>query len=861
MSPSAPVVRLLGPAAVVLAGTEHPVARPRRRAVLAALALRADRVVRVSELVAAVWGDRAPASAAGNLHTYVCDLRALLEPADRAKPSVLVGHRDGYRLALAPEQVDVLAFEELARRGRERVAGGDLTGGLAELDDALALWRGEPFAGTGGPLCDAERERLLHLRPAVDEARFQALLGTGRAAEVVPDCVRLVREHPLRERVVTLLAEALLRCGRPADALDELTGLRRRLRAELGTRPGPEATALYQRILDRGEAEPRPATRPAPRVVPAQLPQRFWAFAGREREVVELSARVEQGVPVVLSGLPGIGKTALAVEIAHRMAPRFPDGQLFLDLRAGGADPVSLDEALDYHLRVLGVSEEDMPDDTGDRIRRYRELIAGRRVLVVLDDALPAHLSALTAGGSSVTIATTRERSAAPVPGHPSALRELRPEAALAVLTADLPGTGADEADLAALAELCGRVPLALRVMAARLAVGETAAELVAELRTARRPLDSFEFGGGSLRPSYDRSAAALPPDAAGLLDVLVAHPGREFDTDLVPVLRPGVVAGAALDPLLRLGFLDRVGTRRYRVPDLVWHYAAERAAALDPAEVEAAALRAVRWYAHAADAVDRALDPLRPLRLPLLEPGGHTGGAEPSGAGAFTAPAATADHAELLAWSRRSRPVLVRASVLAAGLGRHRLSWHLARCAEAFGADPVLPSTSDSGDLAEALRRFAAGDHAGACGRFRAELDRPDSPERLLACVGAAVCARETGAHNDAVLLFRSALRLRAEGPVRAWVLAQLADAALAAGRGQLAVEAAAESVSQWERSGEAAGAAAAGVLLARAHGAVGSDGAAAGGLRRAAEALRRSDHREAADAAGAGLVEARVS
>src|SRR6201996_8535466 len=443
-------VGVLGPVRAWLADQELPAGPPRQQAVLGMLAMRANRVVSRDELVDAVWGQQAPASAEGGVHTYVAGLRRVLEPGrSRRGPSqVLASAAGGYVLRLDPGQVDAIVFERGLGAGRRLRGAGDLSGAVAALDGALAEWHGSAFAGVPGPFAGSERVRLAELRPAAAEERADVRLDLGRHEQAVPELASLVAEHPLRERMRGLLMIALYRCGRQAEALQAFHDTREVLADELGIDPSPELSRIHQQILSldptleapsRG-APPGPVTAAAPPApppatgaaashpVPAQLPLEAPGFSGRHSElermlraIVDDTVRICAGGAwddtvqiIAISGTAGVGKTALANRFARQVASRFPDGQLYVNLR--GFDPsgsaLSAESALRFFLDALGVQPQRMPVDADGRAALFRSLLNGKRVLIVLDNARdPDQVRPLLPGSpGSLVVVTSRSQ-------------------------------------------------------------------------------------------------------------------------------------------------------------------------------------------------------------------------------------------------------------------------------------------------------------------------------------------------------------------------------------------------------------------------------------------------------------------
>lgn len=457
---TAPRIRLIGVVSVARGDQVVEVRRSRQAAVLAVLALGAGRLVSREALLRAVWGDRAPESSVGNLHTYVSGLRRALEHGPRDR-HVLRAEDGGYRLCVPEEHVDVLEFDRLIGVANLAWSDGDATGCLTALDFADELWRGTPLPGAAGPFAEHERSRLERSRAGGRGLRVEALLGSGQPERAAAEGVGLVREHPLDERLAMLFSTSLFRSGRVDDALAELVALRARLRAELGVRPGPETVRLHEEILASQEsAVPGVEVRR-----PLEAPHRPWGFVGRTRELAELSELTGGGGrAVVVTGHAGIGKTAMAVEFAHRHRDAFPGGQTFLSLRGRTAEDV-----LDHQLRAFGVDPRD-GDDVGTKAAQLSASLAGRRALVLLDDVTDlAQVRPLVDHyGRATVLLTSRYRFSGAAGLHRVPLTGLDPETARALLCGGAPAVHGDPS-LDAVAARCGYVPLALRAASFRL--------------------------------------------------------------------------------------------------------------------------------------------------------------------------------------------------------------------------------------------------------------------------------------------------------------------------------------------------------------------------------------------------------
>jgi DNA-binding SARP family transcriptional activator len=695
-------VAVLGPVRAWRGAAELALGAPQQRAVLARLAAQAGRMVSRDELIDALWGDDPPESAANGVHRYVAGLRRALEPdrGPRGEGRLLIAAPPGYLLRLPPGQVDAAVFARELGQARQARSEGRLDAAVAAFDRALSLWSGPPLSGVPGPFAEVERARLKEAYWAAVEDHAEALLIRGRAADVAADLGARVRDQPLRERLHGLLMLALYRGGRQAEALEVFRDVRRLLVEELGVEPGPELQRVHQQILTGDgtllPAESSPAAggargSPAARVAPAQLPHDVGGFTGREAEIARLMALVSAPAatgqppgpdPVLISaidGTAGVGKTALAVHVGHRVSSSFPDGQLFLDLRgyAPHAAPMTVGEALGHLLRGLGAHPQSIPSDTGDQAGMYRTMLAGRRVLIVLDNADSAEQvrPLLPGAGPCLVLVTSRNRldgliardGALWVP-----LDVLTPHEAMALLArfSDAAEVAAEPGAAAELTRLCGYLPLAVRIVAQRTAAHphDTLADLAADLTVEHRRLDLLAADETtSARAAFNWSYRALPAASARAFRLLGLHPGPDVTAPAAAALLSVTPAraGALLGDLTRRHLIGEYQRGRYRFHDLIRVYAAEQAAGQPQDQQGEATDRLVRWYLHTADAADALLDPLRP-RFPLGPP-------EPS-----LEPLRFGSYAEALRWCDAERDNLLAVTGLAAGTGRHGAAWRL---------------------------------------------------------------------------------------------------------------------------------------------------------------------------------------
>ncbi|MFK8907894.1 BTAD domain-containing putative transcriptional regulator [Streptomyces sp. YS-3] len=588
---------MLGSVGIHIDGAVVPGGPPQQQATLAALALRSGHVVPLHELMSAVWGETAPGSAVMILRTYVWRLRKILESGG-CDPQTLASVNDGYRLAVPPASVDAFRAERLAADAARAGEAGRLDEAAARLTEAVALWRGEPLAGVPGPFAEQQRSRLSELRRQLLEERFALDLSLGRHTQVIPELTAFIGEQPLRERPYGFLMRALYAAGRQGDALAVFGSAREVLAAELGLDPGPELRALHQRML-AGDAElaapaPAPVVAPpareepvdavaaAPVPRPAQLPADIADFSGRADTLVALGEaltdrdRTALAVATV-SGMGGIGKSALALRVAHRVKEEFPDGQLYADLRGTGADAADPGVVLASFLSALGVPRPEVPGSVEDRARLFRTVLDGRRVLLLLDDARDtAQVKPLLPGAVHCAVVVTSRAHLSGVPsGTHVQLTEFSPQEALSLLRHIVGAHRIDQEEPAAVALVgaCAHLPLAVRIVAARLAArpGWTVAYLLARLADERRRLSElraddlavsavFELGYRQLTGPQARVFRSLAPVAwpsIGLSAAAAALGLGEPETETL------------LEALVDAALLESPEAGRYRYHDL----------------------------------------------------------------------------------------------------------------------------------------------------------------------------------------------------------------------------------------------------------------------------------------------------
>jgi DNA-binding SARP family transcriptional activator len=697
--------RLLGPLEVRVGEEWRGIGAPKWRAVLATLLINAGQIVPADVLINEVWGDAPPAKAGNLISIYVLRLRRLMADADS---SVLVTRAPGYQLRIAAGDSDAQRFEILVDDGRRALAAGDPATAASQLAEALALWRGSPLADVPAtPLVEAAAERLEDLRLDAAELRITAELDCGNHAQVIPELRRLLADHALREGLWLLLMRALDGAGRHAEALDAYGQARTAISEELGVDPGRELRQAYAGMLAKDTsdapgsisagtvaakpAEPVAATAPFVPQVPAQLPTDVADFTGRSDQVKHLSdVLVSAGADdddygavriALVAGSGGLGKTSLAVHAAHRVRASFPDGQLYVDLLGATAHPLLPADVLARFLRDLGVAGRDIPADEDERAARYRTVLAGRRVLVVLDNAKDAaQVRPLLPGTASCAVlVTTRSRMPDLASSQLVDLNVLDDDEALVLFT-KVVGDERVTAEPEATAELllaCAGLPLAIRICAARLATrpGWTIRAMAGRLSNEHRRLDEMRVGDLAVRASFQVSFTSLPADAqpdgvvpADAFRLLGLWQGPSISSAAAAALfgTPEYLAEDALETLVDAHLLEATESGRYKFHDLLRVYSSERAVADLAAQVRDAAIgRLLRWYMRTADAAGTAVSPYR-YNIPL----------EP--ADADPAPLGFTGADDALTWYDSERVNLVAATRQASSGGPQEVAWRL---------------------------------------------------------------------------------------------------------------------------------------------------------------------------------------
>jgi DNA-binding SARP family transcriptional activator/tetratricopeptide (TPR) repeat protein len=641
-------LRLLGPVEVWTPGLLIDAGPPRQRSVLAALAVDVGRPVMVETVIDRVWGEAPPDRVRDLLYVYISRIRKMIGEAGEGTRVRLVRRSGGYALDMAPDSVDIHRFRRLKGQAGDPQCPDDRRAIL--LRQTLDLWRGAPLADLPGEWAAQVRTGWHQQRLDAVGAWAQVELRLGNAGAVVGPLTDLIAEYPLAEPLVAALMTALHAAGRGADALDCYATTRHRLAEQLGADPGPELQRLHQSIL-RGDLDQAVPTRISvsttqAKPVPAQLPLEAPGFTGRADEIGQLDKILAEASPqprsVVISavsGTAGVGKTALAVHWAHRIADRFPDGQLYANLR--GFDPAgsveSPAEVVRGFLEALDVPPARVPISLQAQVGLYRSLLAGRRVLIVLDNVRDAEQvrPLLPGAPGCLVVVTSRNQLSSLVANEgaaPMNLDLLSPAEARQMLVRRL-GKDRVAAEPEAIDEIitgCARLPLALAIVAARAAThpGFPLTGLASELRDVKAGLDAFQ-GGDSLtdvRAVFSWSYRALSPEAARLFRLLGLHPGPDFSLPATASLA-GVRVDRARPLLAELTYTHLVTEHtpgRYTFHDLLRVYASELTQALDiDDERHSATHRVFDHYLHTAHIAAQLLHPYRSqIEPPPCHPG-----------------------------------------------------------------------------------------------------------------------------------------------------------------------------------------------------------------------------------------------
>lgn len=575
----------------------------RERLVLATLLLNAGRLTPADGLIHALW-NKPPLTAKAQLHNMISNLCRRLRVGDA---DLIVTRPMGYELHLGTHELDVVQFRRLAERGRHAAASGDHSLAVAQFTEALSLWRGPPLVDVADELVGEARQTLAEEKLAVAQARLDVELALGLYDTVLGELSELIAEHRYRERLYELEMLALVGAGRRADALATYRRVYRLFVDDLGVEPGSSLRDLERWILSGEVLNP---VRAKCRELPRQLPSVTAALTGRDELIGKICGELRcstkaMGSVVVLIGPGGVGKTTLALAVAHRLGAEFPDGQLYADLRGIHGIRADPHAVVGRFLRALGLDGARLPDDPDERVALFRSRLAGRRMLIVLDDALSEEQvrPLLSADGGCGVLVTSRRRLGALVGAARWTVPVLAPVDALQ-LFARVVGTeraGGEPEAATAIVELCGYLPLAVCVAAARLSVRPewTLEKFRQRLAEQRGGLDELAVGDLDVRASIALSYQSLAPPLRRLFRRLGLSNAPEWPAwvahELVDQSSVAQI-GWMLDELAEVHLIeplgyDAVGQARFRLHNLIGDFAHERALAEDEPEERAAAL------------------------------------------------------------------------------------------------------------------------------------------------------------------------------------------------------------------------------------------------------------------------------
>ncbi len=621
--------RLLGPLEVAVDGEILDIGSSRQRVVLSMLLLQSNRMVPIERLVDAIWDDKPPATARSQVQACVSALRRQLDSVGAGR--VIVTRSTGYAISVPDDALDFAAFEHLVSQGRAASADDRAEDAVPDLRAALALWRGLAAANVESRLVQAAATRLNESRLSVLEECIELELGLGRHHDLTGELSELVVQYPLRERLRAQYMLALYRSARQAEALEAFRQVRQIFLDELGIDPGEELCALESAILanDRAlELEPgvrnRPGwTRSGGAEIPRQLPAAVADLTGRDDVLDRLSALLSAHqdanyLPVVtLTGKGGVGKTALALHAAHALRQRYCDGQLFAQLREADGQPISSLELLAQFLRALGLAPTAMPSTLAERSAVYRSLLGERRVLIVLDDADNVNqVMPLIPGSPHCAVIITSRNPLLSLPGADRIeIGDIDERSAIELLSRII-GSDRVQAEVSAalaLVRLCGCLPLALRIVAAKLTMRAhwRIGQMVRRMTDERQRLDELALSGVGIRATLSLSYNSLSKDARRLFRLLallgtadfaswVSAPLLDLDADAAADLLDTLVAARLVEVRVR-----EAGSPRFRLHDLIRIYATEQLSTEEPTAQRASALARILgcWLSLATEA------------------------------------------------------------------------------------------------------------------------------------------------------------------------------------------------------------------------------------------------------------------
>lgn len=618
-------IALLGPIELRAHGTSQDLGSLKERCVLAILSVECGRAVSMETLAARIWGQHPPPHARTTLTSYLSRLRRRLRQAT-GEPPPLASGPGGHTLTVDPDIVDLHRFRRLRRQAQAIAASGDDRRAVELLADAERLWRGEPLAGLPGDWMRNLRESLEEEQHGARLERIELELRLGRHGEVIGELYRLAASRPFDESVTAHLMTALYRCDRQADALTVYRDMSRRLAAAHGSDPGPRLQRLHEQILRRdanlavapryaraGEAAPI-------RSLPLDIPD----FTGRDRELGELTGP-PPGDPAVASitvitGMAGVGKSTLALRAAHLLTPRFPDAQLHLDLCGHHPErpPMSAAAALAELLRLLEVPPTRIPADPSRRGELWRHEMTGRRAIVVLDDATSVEqIRPIAANAPSCRILVTSRRRLAGLPGARYLPLDVLPLDEARGLVDRIAGGHLATKSVDDIVRGCGRLPLVLRLAAARAAALAATGPPDRPDRPGAEVVAAFTSGldHTAVQAAFELSYRALDDRQRRVFRRLGLSPCADFTEHTATAFSalPGDVVQSALDAMLDHHLVHQHRPGRLRMHDLIRDFARTRALAEDSGQERRRTLsRLLDYYLRSADRADRVLHPHR---------------------------------------------------------------------------------------------------------------------------------------------------------------------------------------------------------------------------------------------------------
>ncbi|GAA1956707.1 AfsR/SARP family transcriptional regulator [Catenulispora subtropica] len=732
-------ISLLGPLEVRDGDEVIPVPGAKLQALLSALALQANHQVSTSALTDVLWADEPPARSDASLHNHVARLRRTLRDTDAVR---LTAAHNTYRLTLTAGELDVDDFHAAYRSAADARRAQDWAGVERHTRRGLDLWRGTPLGEVPPDALKPQAARLVRNHVDLAEWHFDALLRLGRLEGAAARLTALVHLYPLDENLAVLLMRVLHQTGRGAQALEVFQELRRRLVDDLGIEPGAAARQAQAEVLSAPRTRKASAVRdqsPVPQAPGARLPWDVVAFIGRSADldrVVAAGRVAANGGPAAIhsvSGMPGVGKTAFAVHAAHLLASAFPDGQIFASLYGHSASraPAEPADVLAALLPAVGVADDRIPQGFEARAALWRDRVAGRRLLLVLDDVHDsAQVSSLIPRfPGTATIVTSRRRLVGLDCADPVALGVMAPEEAAEFFLAKAGRavlSGADP-DVAELVRLCGHLPLAMQLLASRLRhhPAWTVRDLIGDLVRERRRLAALVAEDVSAAAAFDLSYRALCAEAQVMFRRLGLFPGTVFDARSAAALAQTDLPAARrlVEDLEDHHLLEEVTRGRYRMHDLIREHAAQLATT-ESADIRTAALdRLVECYLHAASAagVRRYEQYVSPTR------------------------ATWADEQEAQSWLNGERDNLAALAGQAVALGRTRPGidvagaalpilrvlgyWHRAAALSARMVDAAQRSEDTGRGRGLSLKQRAVV-REGAAGPVAAREPAPDAPK-----------------------------------------------------------------------------------------------------------------------------------